>query len=84
MATHKNGIALIFSRTDTGWFQEAVFDVAYSILFIKGRLTFCNGKGVRYKSNAGAGSCLVSYTEYDHEKLIQANNTIIKGKLLKL
>tara|TARA_R110002153_G_scaffold238623_1_gene392989 strand:- start:142 stop:657 length:516 start_codon:yes stop_codon:yes gene_type:complete len=40
---HKNGIALVFSRTDTLWFHNYALK-ADGLLFTKGRLAFINPK----------------------------------------
>lgn len=59
MARHRNGLALIFARTDTQMFHEYVFN-ADAILFLKGRLSFYDVQGVKGGS-AGAPSCLVAW-----------------------
>lgn len=61
LATHGNGIALIFARTETEMFFSHVWGKAHAILFIKGRLHFHTVHGVRAEANAGAPSCLVAY-----------------------
>lgn len=81
MALHSNGIALTFGRTDTKAFHESIFPFAYSILFIQGRLRFCNPKGEEYKWNAGAPSVLIGYTEDDSDVLSESG---ISGKHLWL
>lgn len=65
MAKHSNGIALVFARTDTRWFQDHVFGKCHSLFFIRGRLKFEDINGNEYKWNAGAPSVLISYTEED-------------------
>lgn len=79
MAEHNNGIALIFARTDTRMFHDYVFN-ADAILFIKGRLSFCNVKGEK-GGTAGAPSCLVAYGPEAVDRLKKSN---IKGKLVEL
>jgi hypothetical protein len=69
MALHLNGIALTFGRTDTVAFQSFVFPVADSIFFIKRRVYFCNGAGMRAKSDGGAPSVLIAYGEQNSESL---------------
>ena len=61
MAEHNNGIALTFVRTDTRMFQEEVFGKASAILFLRGRLQFCDHKGKPSGNSAGAPSCLIAY-----------------------
>lgn len=74
------GIALIFARTDTKMFHDYIFDGATSILFIKGRLSFCDVTGKK-GGTAGAPSCLVAYGEEAHGRLKSSG---IKGKLLRV
>lgn len=58
---HGDGIALVFSRTDTKWFQKAM-ETAECILFIRGRIRFIDGRtGEPAKSGAGAPSCFVAF-----------------------
>jgi hypothetical protein len=42
LARHGDGIALVFARTDTAWWQEAVRQ-ADAICFIRGRVRFIRG-----------------------------------------
>lgn len=53
---HKKGVALVFARTETKWFQmyAEVFDWVF---FIKGRIKFINPLYIK-STNAGHGSCL--------------------------
>ncbi len=69
MAKHGKGIALIFARTDTGYFHDSVFRVAHALLFPMGRITFLKGDGTKPKFNGGAPSVLVAYSEMDAEWL---------------
>ena len=66
------GIALVFSRTDTVWFQRDVLPYAKSAYWLKGRLRFCTIDGRPYHHNAGAPSVLLSYSEYDVHTLESA------------
>lgn len=54
------GLALVFARTDTKWFQRCILEEAKYILFIKGRLKFHCEDGST-KSTANAASCLVAW-----------------------
>lgn len=69
MADHGNGIALTFARTDTKMFQEQVFPHATAMLFLKGRLQFCDFKGKPSQNSAGAPSVLIAYGRSNHETL---------------
>lgn len=62
LAHHEpGGVALVFARTETRWFQEQVFAKATSILFLDGRLNFHHLDGTRADKNSGAPSVLVAY-----------------------
>jgi hypothetical protein len=65
MAAHRNGIALVFARTETEWFHDSVWPVARAVLFLKGRLSFCLPCGRVSNNNAGGPSALVAYAERD-------------------
>jgi hypothetical protein len=62
-------MALIFARTETEMFFEAVWRAASAVLFLKGRLFFCRPDGVPARANAGAPSCLVAYGPQDRGRL---------------
>ena len=61
MANHKNGIALTFARTETGWFQDSVFLQADALFFIARRLFFYRPDGTLGKYSGGAPSVLIAY-----------------------
>lgn len=81
MAQHNNGIALVFARTETKMFFEHVWPKATGILFLEGRLTFCNQNGTPGKTNSGAPSVLIAYGSEALEKLKKSK---IQGKLICL
>ena len=60
MSEHRNGVSLVFARTDCKWYHEYVAK-ADAILFLKGRIKFVDGLGVTGGSGAGAGSMLVAW-----------------------
>ena len=60
MASHGNGVSLIFARTETSWFQRWVFEEARAIHFIGRRVRFCLPDGTIGGSPA-APSVLVAY-----------------------
>jgi phage N-6-adenine-methyltransferase len=62
MHKHRNGIALVFARTDCAWFHEFVAK-ADAILFLRGRIKFVDGLGKTGGSGAGSGSMLVAWGE---------------------
>jgi hypothetical protein len=60
MHRHRNGIALVFARTDNAWFHEFIIN-ADAILFMKGRISFVDGLGVAAGSGSGAGSLFAAW-----------------------
>lgn len=61
MIEHGNGIALVFSRTDASWCQEAM-QAATAMLFWAGRIEFVPGiENQHKKSRSGAGSVLFAF-----------------------
>jgi len=81
LSDHKNGMALIFARTETRMFFDYVWSRATAILFIEGRLYFHHVDGSRASANAGAPSCLIAYDIDNGNKLLESG---IKGKFLWL
>lgn len=81
LATHGNGIALIFARTETTMFFSEVWNKADAILFIEGRLYFHHIDGTVARANAGAPSCLIAYGKNNIEALKISG---ISGKLIGL
>ncbi len=59
LADHGHGVALVFSKTDTAWFQE-IYNTADEILFLKGRLKFLKPHTKTYYS-AMKPSCLFAW-----------------------
>lgn len=80
LSEHKNGIALIFARTETKGFFEYVWSLAHSVFFFKGRIKFLNIKG-ECIGNSPAPSVLISYSKFDTEKI---KNSTLNGKLVIL
>lgn len=72
---HKNGIALVFARTETIWAQE-IMKRCEGILFIKGRLSFLRWNGEK-SSNAGTGSMLLAYGKENIEALRNIEGILI-------
>ena len=61
MIDHNNGIALLFSRTDTIWCQEAMRKCS-AMLFIAGRIDFIPGiENQHKKSRSGAGNVMFAF-----------------------
>ena len=66
LATHGNGVALIFARTETKTFFPWVWEHATGMLWIKGRLSFYTKEG-RQGGTAGAPSVLIAYGQENAE-----------------
>jgi hypothetical protein len=60
MHTHRNGVALVFARTDCRWYHDFVAK-SDGILFLKGRIKFVDGLGVTGGGGAGSGSMLIAW-----------------------
>lgn len=61
MSDHGNGIALVFSRTDAMWCQEAM-RTCDAMLFISGRVEFVPGHENKHKaSRSGAGNVMFAW-----------------------
>ncbi len=81
MAKHNDGIALVFARTETGWFQDSVFKTATSLFFLMGRLRFYKPDGTPGGYTGGAPSVFVAYGEEAHRRL---KNLQMPGRLIRL
>lgn len=81
LAEHGSGIALLFARTETRTFFPWVWEYASSILFLKGRITFCDHEGKSGRSNSGAPSCLVGYGKIADSRLKAISDI---GRFIKL
>ena len=61
MVDHNNGIAMVFSRTDSKWCQLAMTECS-SMLFLGGRVEFIPGlENQHKKGRTGAGTVLFSF-----------------------
>lgn len=81
MSAHGNGIALILARTETAWFQDYVFNspAMFSMLFLRGRLTFHHVDGSPARGNCGGAPVLVAYGK---ENALALNHSGIHGHLI--
>ena len=82
---HGNGIALIFSRTETSTFFDHIWTDADSVMFFKGRLSFYHVTGEK-GGTAGAPSVLVCYGEENTFALAKKMETCekLRGMLIPL
>jgi hypothetical protein len=69
LAKHGQGIALVFARTETGWFQDSVLVCADALFFIAGRIRFYRPDGTPGNYTGGAPSVLVAYGELALDRL---------------
>jgi phage N-6-adenine-methyltransferase len=61
LADHGDGIALVFARTDTVWFQKAAAR-ATAVSFLAGRVKFIDGRtGEPSPGSPGSGSALLAF-----------------------
>lgn len=81
LAAHRNGVALIFARTETDMFFEHVWRAADAVFFFRGRINFHFPSGQRAPANAGAPSVLVAY---GHENVVALRRCGLDGKLVEL
>jgi hypothetical protein len=81
LADHGRGIALVFARTETAGFVDTVWNRAYALLFLHGRLHFHYPDGSRASANSGAPSVLVAYGE---EEAITLADCDIPGSYVRL
>lgn len=73
---HGNGIALLFSRTDTKWFQYAKPDMLF---MLEGRIKFLRPDFTE-STNAGHGSMLLAYGRENAGAILSSR---LKGVWLK-
>lgn len=81
LSMHRNGIALIFARTETDMFHRWGWDCADAMLFLRGRLHFHNVKGERAKANAGGPSVLIAYGQ---ENAVSLRECGLPGRYIDL
>ena len=77
LSTHGNGIALVFSRTETGWGQEMIAQ-ADAVNFIKGRIAFVRDNG-KPSTNAGTGSMLLAFGSENIEAIKRIPGVIFEN-----
>lgn len=84
LSEHKNGIALIFSRTETSTFFKYIWPYAHSVFFFEGRIAFHHVDGTK-SGMAGAPSCLICYGENNTLSVMDAlENGLLNGILITL
>jgi phage N-6-adenine-methyltransferase len=68
MHQYRNGIALVFARTDCKWFHDYV-SKSDAILFLSGRIHFVDGLQVTAGNGPGSGSMLIAWGQENVEAL---------------
>lgn len=75
MSEHKGtGLALIFMRSDTRWFQRCVLFRAKYLFLWKGRIKFCRPNGETQGNQPNAPSCLVAWSPLEAPLLHHLQN----------
>ena len=69
LALHNHGIALVFARTDTRWFQRAASKCS-AMFFLAPRVTFLKPDHST-DTNAGCGSCLIAFGDLARARLFK-------------
>ena len=90
LSDHGNGIALVFSRTDTCWFQDFA-SRGDCICFLDRRVQFirsCHAQqyaaGLSFKnSGSGAGSMLVAYGEKAYNSVLNSGLGVVFANCLQ-
>jgi len=74
LASHGNGIALVFARTETRAFFRYVWPHASAMLFLRGRVTFHypDGSTPRNGANSGGPTVAIAYGTEAARRLWQA------------
>lgn len=80
LATHGNGIALLFNRCDSKMFQDIIFEKATAMKFLRSRIKFFRPDGTQGGS-PGCGSILIAFGKENAEIL---KNCSIEGKYIQL
>lgn len=75
-AEHGNGLALVFARTDTRWFQEVAVTTD-AMCFIAGRVRFYQGNTANRGGTPGAGSVLLAWGEVATDALVRSQLGVI-------
>ena len=76
MDTHRNGVALVFARTDCKWFHDYCAK-ADAINFLRGRIRFVDGLGLSAGNGAGAGSMLVAWGEANVQAISKLDGQLV-------
>jgi hypothetical protein len=72
LAAHGDGIALVFARPDTNWFQAAL-EEATVVCFVAGRIKFIDGRTGKVAGSPGAGSALFAFGDAAARAVLDAD-----------
>lgn len=72
LSDHRNGVALVFARTETRMFFDWVWGDADAVLFLRRRIAFFHVDG-EVAGHAGAPSCLIAYGQNNVSALHQCH-----------
>jgi len=81
IASHGDGFALIFARTETDAFFRHVWERASALLFLRGRINFHLVDGRRAIKNSGAPSVLCAYGAGNADQLAECG---VQGQFVPL
>lgn len=79
--SHGNGIALVFSRTETRWAQKEL-ERCDAVNFIRGRISFIHESG-KESHNASNGSMLLAYGRQNIESIFNIDGVAMDSHFLR-
>jgi hypothetical protein len=83
-ALHGNALGICYASTETQWFDRAIWQKAYGLLFLKGRMAFYHVDGKKGGS-PGKGVCIPAWNLGTAYKLESANRSgLIPGHFQRL
>ena len=68
---HNDGIALVFARTDTKWFQEIMQN--QGVFLLKGRIKFLYPDGTVAENSSSTPSCLIPFGKKNIAAILASN-----------
>lgn len=72
MASHNNGIALLFNRSCRSDFHDIIYPFADSMLLLRSRITFYHIDGTRADANGGAPNVFFAYGEQNSQAIAES------------
>lgn len=80
MASHGNGIALLFNRMDIALWHDVIFPTADAMLVMRGRIGFMRPDGTQ----APKGGCGSVFVAWGHSNAVSIAHSGILGKFIKI